>query len=212
MFEDRIDAGTQLVHKLLKYKDKNVVVLAIPRGGLPIGAIVAQALKAPLDVVLTKKIGHPDHKEFAIGAVSLQDIILTDAMGVSQDYIDIEVARIRKKLRERHAQYYKQRTPEMLKDKTVIIIDDGIATGNTLLATVKLVNKQNPKIIVVAVPVAPRSVIQKFKTDPNIDEVICLLVPDNFWAVGQFYENFEQVSDEEAISFLEESKHKKMTD
>ena len=212
MFEDRIDAGTQLVHKLLKYKDKNVVVLAIPRGGLPIGAIVAQALKAPLDVVLTKKIGHPDHKEFAIGAVSLQDIILTDAMGVSQDYIDIEVARIRKKLRERHAQYYKQRTPEMLKDKTVIIIDDGIATGNTLLATVKLVNKQNPKIIVVAVPVAPRSVIQKFKTDPNIGEVICLLVPDNFWAVGQFYENFEQVSDEEAISFLEESKHKKMTD
>lgn len=212
MFEDRIDAGTQLVHKLLKYKDKNVVVLAIPRGGLPIGAIVAQALKAPLDVVLTKKIGHPDHKEFAIGAVSLQDIILTDAIGVSQDYIDIEVARIRKKLRERHAQYYKQRTPEMLKDKTVIIIDDGIATGNTLLATVKLVNKQNPKIIVVAVPVAPRSVIQKFKTDPNIDEVICLLVPDNFWAVGQFYENFEQVSDEEAISFLEESKHKKMTD
>lgn len=212
MFEDRIDAGTQLVHKLLKYKGKNVVVLAIPRGGLPIGAIVAQALKAPLDVVLTKKIGHPDHKEFAIGAVSLQDIILTDAIGVSQDYIDIEVARIRKKLRERHAQYYKQRTPEMLKDKTVIIIDDGIATGNTLLATVKLVNKQNPKIIVVAVPVAPRSVIQKFKTDPNIDEVICLLVPDNFWAVGQFYENFEQVSDEEAISFLEESKHKKMTD
>lgn len=135
MFKDRIDAGTQLAAKLAKFKTENVVVLAIPRGGLPIGAIVAKTLKAPLDVALTKKIGHPNHKEYAIGAVSLEEMILTDAMGVTEGYIDKEVARVRRNLKQRHNQYYKYLTPAIVKGKTVIIIDDGIATGNTLLAT-----------------------------------------------------------------------------
>lgn len=211
MFEDRIDAGTQLVEKLAKFKNENVVVLAIPRGGLPIGAIVAKTLKAPLDVALTKKIGHPYHKEFAIGAVSLEDIILTDAVGVTQGYIDQEAARIQKKLKQRHDQYYKHLKPANIKGKTVIIIDDGIATGNTLLATVGLVSKQKPQKIVVAVPVAPNSVLQKFEADPNVDEVVCLHLPHNFRAVGQFYERFEQVSDQEVIALLEESNHRMVT-
>ncbi|TLP81797.1 phosphoribosyltransferase [Maribacter sp. ACAM166] len=204
MFEDRIDAGTQLAKKLLKFKNENVVVIAVPRGGLPIGALVAKALKAPLDVALTKKIGHPYHKEFAIGAASLEDIILTDAMGITQGYIEEEVARIRKKLRQRHDQYYRNNTPQKLTDKTVIIVDDGIATGNTLLATVELVSKQKPKKIIVAIPVAPNSGIHKFETNTNVNEIICLLVPQNFRAVGQFYRVFEQVSDQEAIAILEE--------
>ncbi len=205
MFKDRIDAGVQLAEKLAEYENKNVVVLAIPRGGLPIGAIVAKALKAPLDVALSKKIGHPYHKEYAIGAVSMEDIILTDAMGISETYIEEETLRIRKKLKERQEQYYQNRTPQRLKDKTVIIVDDGIATGNTLLVTVDLVSHRKPDKIIVAIPVAPESGILKLKSNPNVDEVVCLEVPYHFQAVGQFYEAFEQVSDEEAIRILEET-------
>jgi predicted phosphoribosyltransferase len=205
MFEDRVDAGTQLAEKLVQFKNNNVVVLAIPRGGLPIGSIIAKTLKAPLDVALTKKIGHPYHKEYAIGAVSLEDMILTDAIGVNKSYIEEEVYRIRKKLRERHNQYYRNRRPQNLKDKTVIIVDDGIATGNTLMATVELVSKQKPKKIVVAIPVAPSSGIHKFENNPKVDQIICLHAPYNFQAVGQFYKKFEQVSDQEAIQLLEET-------
>lgn len=202
MFKDRIDAGTQLKEKLLKFKDENMVVLAIPRGGLPIGAIVAKALMAPLDVALTKKIGHPNNKEYAIGAVSLEDTVLTEAKGVTKGYINEETIRIRKKLQQRHNQYYKKRSPQSIKDKTVIIVDDGIATGNTLLATIELVSKQNPKKIIVAIPVAPNSAIKKLESTQKVDEVICLRVPYNFQAVGQFYTTFDQVTDEEAISIL----------
>lgn len=204
MFEDRIDAGIQLAEKLMKFKDENVVVLAVPRGGLPIGVIIAKALNAPLDVVLTKKIGHPYHKEYAIGAASLEDIILSDTLGVSKNYIEKETTRIRTKLKERHNQYYRHHTPVDLANKTVIVVDDGIATGNTLLATVELISKQKPDKIVVAIPVAPDSGVSKFKNSPKVDETICLLVPNNFQAVGQFYMKFEQVSDQEAISWLEQ--------
>ena len=205
MFRDRIDAGRQLSEKLMKFKEEDVVVLAIPRGGLPLGAIVAKTLEAPLDVALTKKIGHPSNKEFAIGAVSLDDIVLTNTMGVTQGYITEETKHIRKKLLKRHDEYYKKRLPQNVKNKTVIIVDDGIATGNTLLATIELVSKQRPKKIIVAIPVAPNSAIKKLENTQKIDEVICLQVPYNFQAVGQFYEDFYQVSDQEAIQLLEEA-------
>ena len=209
MFEDRNDAGTQLAKKLTKFKEENVVVLAIPRGGLPLGAQVAKSLQAPLDVVLTKKIGHPTNKEYAIGAVSLESIVLTNAMGIEKSYIDQETARIRKTLSDRYNQYYKYQSQANLKNKTVIIVDDGIATGNTLLATIELVYKQKPSKIIVAIPVAPASAIYKISNTENVDEVICILIPDNFRAVGQFYENFEQVSDREAIQILEITNSKK---
>ncbi len=204
MFEDRIDAGKQLATALGTSNYEDVVVLAIPRGGLPIGSLVAKALLAPLDVVLTKKIGHPHHKEYAIGAVSLEDSILSDAYGVTKSYIQEETASIRQRLKKRHDAYFKGRPPAALKGRTVIIVDDGIATGNTILVTAQLVRKQQPKSIVVAVPVAPRSALEKLKASPNIDEVICLLTPTNFHAVGQFYSTFDQVSDKEAIQLLEE--------
>ncbi len=206
MFKDRIDAGTQLADKLLEFKSQNVVVLAIPRGGLPLGAIVAKALNALLDVALTKKIGHPSNKEYAIGAVSLENIILSDAVGVTKGYIEEETTRLRKKLKERHNQYYKNNVPQNIKDKTVIIVDDGIATGNTILVTIELVKMQNPNKIIVAIPVAPLSTVRKLENSPEIDEVICLETPYNFHAVGQFYEEFYQVSDQEAIQLLEESR------
>lgn len=205
MFKNRIDAGIQLAEKLLRFKNENIVVLAIPRGGLPIGSIVAKTLNAPLDVALTKKIGHPDHKEYAIGAVSLEDVTLTNAHGVPQDYIDREIVRIRKKLGQRYKQYYVNRRPQKLKDKTVIIVDDGVATGNTILATIELIAHQKPKKVIVAIPVAPSTVIRKFETIPDVTETICLRTPPDFQAVGQFYNVFGQVSDQRAIQLLEET-------
>ena len=203
LYENRTDAGKQLAEQLRPFIGQDVVVLAIPRGGLPIGAEVAQVLKAPLDVVLTKKIGHPHHKEYAIGAVSMDGVILSDTDTISENYIIEETARIREVLKERHRQYYKNRRPVDLKDKIVIVVDDGIATGNTLMATVQLVAKQNPSRIIVGIPVAPRSAVQNLESMPQVDEVVCLATPLNFMAVGQFYLHFYQVSDKEAIKILE---------
>ena len=150
MFKDRIDAGIQLAESLQHFKDEDVIVLAIPRGGLPLGAIVAKKLNAPLDVVLSKKIGHPYHKEYAIGAVSLENIVLTDARGATKSYIKEEIARIRKKLKQRYDLFYGEKSPKSLKNKVVIIVDDGIATGSTILATAELVRPKNPKKVIVA--------------------------------------------------------------
>lgn len=207
MFKDRIDAGLQLAEKLKGYRNEDIVVLAIPRGGLPLGSIIAKSLMAPLDVALSKKIGHPYNKEYAIGAVSLGHRILSDAAEVEKGYIEKETAKIRAKLKKRHDHYYKNRTQESLKDKVVIIVDDGIATGNTILVTAELIHDQKPKKTIVAIPVAPKTSIPKLEASPFIDEVICLFAPFNFHAVGQFYQNFPQVSDVEALAILEESIH-----
>ncbi|SHJ88563.1 Predicted phosphoribosyltransferase [Maribacter aquivivus] len=212
MFKDRNDAGNQLATLLAKYKDDEVIVLAIPRGGLPIGASVATFLNAPLDVVLTKKIGHPNNKEYAIGAVSLESIILSNSNILDNNYIERETERIRRTLKERHEQYYKNRSPKKLQNKTVIIVDDGIATGNTLLATIALVHKQRPSKIVVAIPVAPPSAIYKISNLEKVEEVICILQPNNFRAVGQFYKNFEEVTDQKAIQILDSFNSKKVSE
>lgn len=203
MFTDRTDAGTQLAKQLLKFKNQDVIVLAIPRGGLPLGAIVAKTLNAPLDVALSKKIGHPYNKEYAIGAVGIDTLILTDAMGVTKGYIEEETAAIREKLKERYRDYYKNRSPQNLKDKEVILVDDGIATGNTILITAEIAHRKGAKKIIIAVPVAPTSTVEKLKNSAYIDEVVCLDTPYGFKAVGQFYSKFPQVSDREAIALLE---------
>lgn len=212
MFKDRIEAGMQLADKLLPHKNGPLIILAIPRGGLPIGAMVAKGLNAPLDVALTKKIGHPYQKEFAIGAVSLEDMVLADNVAVSEEYISKETTRIREILKARHQRYYQHTSPQDLKNKTIIVVDDGIATGNTLLATIAMVKKQEPAKIIVGIPVAPGSGIQLLKSNPDVDEVVCLREPVNFRAVGQFYEQFPQVSDEEAVQWLEQTNTSMETD
>lgn len=209
MFYDREDAGRQLAEKLKKYIGENIVLIAIPRGGLPLGAVASEQLQAPLDVALSKKIGHPYNREYAIGAVSMQDRILTDATGVTKLYIEEETHRVREELQKRHGQYYRNSKPISLKDKTVIIIDDGMATGNTILVTIALVAKQKPSRIVVAVPVASKSAVQKVRKTEHVDEVVCLHTPFDFNAVGQYYSNFPQVTDEEAIEIL--SRHKEVS-
>lgn len=203
MFRNRTEAAYLLAGELLKYKGKPVVVMAIPRGGLPLGAIVADALHAPLDVALTKKIGHPFNREYAIGAVSRNQIVLSKPEGISQDYIDSETRRLRKTLEERHRLFHRKKSPVALKGKQVIIIDDGIATGNTLRVTIALIAAEAPDKIIVAIPVAPPEAVARLRDMDEVDEVICLETPRNFHAVGQFYEDFAAVSDEEALAIFE---------
>ncbi len=202
---NRKEAGSRLAEALRQYRGQEVVVLAVPRGGLPVGAMVAKALGAPLDVALSKKIGHPSNPEYAIGAVSLTDRVITDATGISESYIKQQIQRIREQLRRRYEAYHKERPEVPLKDKVVILVDDGMATGNTLLVLTKLVLEQGPKKIVVAVPVAAPSALDTFKRQPHIGEVVCLQSPEDFQAVGQYYVHFYQVSDDEAIQWLKES-------
>ena len=203
IFKDRIEAATLLANKLEIYKDKNAIILAIPRGGVPMGYVIAKQLHLPLEVVLSKKIGHPLHKEFAIGAVTLKSQVLSDAASeVSPDYIDEETKRIRALLTKRYNDYYGEKTPHQLKDKILIIVDDGIATGNTIISTIKMLHEENPEKIVVAIPVSSQDALQKLKNSPFIDEVVCLSTPINFRAVGQFYENFDQVDDAEVKTLL----------
>lgn len=209
MFKDRKDAGKKLARELIRFKDDNVIVLAIPRGGLPLGVEVAKTLKAPLDIILSKKIGHPFNKEYAIGAVSPDHRILTDTTTVSNEYIKEETKRIREELLRRQQLYYQKVQPKSVKDKTVIIVDDGIATGSTMLSTIEMLHKKKPSRIIVAIPVAPSSALEHIKHSPFLDEVVCLETPYNFRAVGQFYDEFYTVTDERAIRILEESNQNK---
>nr|WP_321230219.1 phosphoribosyltransferase family protein [uncultured Psychroserpens sp.] len=203
VFKDRIEAANLLAEKLENYKKKNAIILAIPRGGVPLGYIIAKQLHLPLEVVLSKKIGHPLHKEFAIGAVTLKSQVLSEeAKEVSNSYIDEETRKIRTLLANRYQDYYGNKKPQELKDKILIIVDDGIATGNTIISTIKMLHEEQPKKILVAIPVSSRSALQKLKKTPFVDEVICLSAPVNFRAVGQFYKNFDQVNDIEVKTFL----------
>ncbi len=201
-FKNRTEAGVQLASELLHYRGQDVVVLAVPRGGLPVGAMVARDLNAPLDVALAKKIGHPFNPEYAIGAISLGDRVLNNSEGVSPAYIDEISTRIREQLKVRYEKFHRDRPPVSLKDKVVILVDDGMATGNTIVVLTALLRQQHPAKIVVAVPVASLSAIEKLKSSGNIDEVVCLHSPYGFQAVGQYYDHFYQVTDDEAIQWL----------
>lgn len=203
MYKDRIEAGNILATKLKDYSETNAVILAIPRGGIPLGYIISEKLNLPLEVVLSKKIGHPLHKEFAIGAVTLNSSILSDAAAdISPKYIEEETKNIRSLLKKRYDDYYGDRERLKLKDMILILVDDGIATGNTMLSIIKMLHDEQPKKIVVAIPVAPYDSIKKLQASPYVDEVICPLIPDYFQAVGQFYQNFDQVSDTEVKQLL----------
>ncbi|WP_142786308.1 phosphoribosyltransferase [Changchengzhania lutea] len=208
-FKDRNEAAEILAKKLQKYKNSNAIIMAIPRGGVPLGFIIANALKLPLEVILSKKIGHPYHKEFAIGAATLKSRILSDAArNVAPQYIEDETNRIKELLKKRYKMYYGNKKPMEIKDKTVIIVDDGIATGNTILSTIKMLHDEKPSKIVVAIPVAPPDTLRKLHKSPFIDEVIYILSPENFRAVGQFYDDFDQVEDK-TVNYLLNKAHAK---
>lgn len=200
IYTNRQDASLKLISLLDKFKKDKCVILAIPRGGVPIGYYIARKFHFPMDLLLTKKIGHPLNKEVAIGAVSLENEIIDDYPYISKGYIDDQILEIREALKKRYEKFVCNRTPLNVKNKTVIIVDDGIATGNTLLAAIKMIRGKSPKKIVVAVPVAPTDSAQKI--GDNVDEFICPLITDDFIGVGGYYMDFSQVSDEEVVQFM----------
>lgn len=210
MYINREEAGNLLAEKLINYKNsKNTIIVAIPRGGVPIGYEIAEKLNLPLEIVLSKKIGHPFNKEFAIGAVTLESRILSDeADTVSKEYIEEETERIRNLLKKRVELYYENKKQLNFNDKVIILVDDGIATGNTLISCIELISQQKPSKIIVALPVAPSSSLEKINKLSVVNNTICLLVPRNFQAVGQFYEEFYQVSDNEVVELLKKANDK----
>ena len=200
MFQNRIDAGLQLAAKLSMYEYTQSIVLAVPRGGVPIAYIIAKELRLPLDLVLIKKIGHPTNKEYAIGATSLTDYFVIPHAEVSQKYIDNEVEKVQMKLKEMYIKYMENKVPVNIEGKTVIVVDDGVATGNTLSSTINMLRKLKPTKIVIAVAVASKSAYQMLKK--IADEVVSVIIPEEFHGVGGFYQNFAQVTDQEVMYYL----------
>ena len=204
LFKNRIQAGKQLAEKLSAYKNKkDVIILGIPRAGVEVAFSVAKALKAPLSVVVTKKIGHPFNPELAIGAVSPDNYIIDEDYRDKEGYAKKAIKELNAEIKNRYKLYTEGKLPQ-LKNKIAVVVDDGLATGHTMLAAIKYVKSKNPKKVIAAVPVAAQDSYEKVKS--IADEVICLHVPIFFNAVGSFYQEFEQLDDEEVISYLKESK------
>lgn len=197
---DRKEAGILLSEKLKKYQDTNSIVLAVPRGGVPVAYEIAQKLHLPLDVILSKKIGHPMNKEFAIGAMTMDATILDEHPEVPKQYITNEIIRLKELLREKYKLYMGDREPLEINGKNVIVVDDGIATGNTLLASISMLRKKNPAKLIIAVPVLPLDVLEIF--EQQTDEFVYLITSSNFRSVGAFYDQFHQVEDGEVIQIL----------
>jgi predicted phosphoribosyltransferase len=204
MFSDRIEAGLLLAEKLKKFKNDPGVVLAVPRGGVPVAYVVAKELGFPIEIMLTKKIGHPTNKEYAIGAASLTDHFIVPHENVSDEYIRSELEIVRKRLKEMYRKFMGEKEPANLEGKTVIVVDDGMATGNTLLGSIQVLRKSMPGKIIIAVPVASSNAVEKIA--PEVDEVVTVLIPEEFYGVGAFYDDFEQVSDEEVLFYLDKLK------
>lgn len=201
-FINRFDAAMKLSKKLDNYRGQNGVILAVPRGGVPIGFYLARYLDFKLDLLMTKKLGHPLNPEFAIGAVGLEDSIIEETENVPPDYIKQKTLEIHEQLKKRYKDFMGEKEPLDLKGKIVIVVDDGIATGRTILATIKMLRSKQPKKLVVAVPVASKQAAERIIKE--VDEFICLHIPVPFFGVGRFYEDFNQTTDEEVTSLLNE--------
>ncbi len=204
-FSDRIDAGKRLAEALADFKSKNGAVLAIPRGGVVIGYEIASALNLPLDVIVPHKLGAPDNPELAIGAIAedgstVLDENLTRYLGVSKEYIQAESERQKQEITRRLKLYRHGMAALELRGRDVIIVDDGIATGSTMKAALASVKNSGAKSVTIAVPVGPPQTIQELTL--LADRVVCLYMPDEFQAIGQFYDDFSQTEDQEVIRLL----------
>jgi len=209
IFANRRAAGRSLAWRLLKYADRDdVLVLGIPRGGVPVAFAVAQALGAPLDVFLLRKLGVPGQEELAFGAIASGGVRVLDGrtlheLSISDSQVEMVTDRERRELERRELTYRGSRPVLSPAGKTVILVDDGIATGSSALAAIRALGQLQPAKVVVAVPVAPPSVVNRLA--PQVDELVAVAAPDPFGAVGQFYDDFSQVSDEEVMDLLARS-------
>jgi putative phosphoribosyl transferase len=206
-FRDRRDAGRRLAARLTAYAGRaDVVVLALPRGGVPVAYEVAQALGAPLDVFLVRKLGMPGHEEFAIGAIASGGVIVLNEetlrdYGVSRDQVRAVVEAEMRELERREHSYRGDRPFPDLAGRAVILIDDGLATGSTMRAAVAALRQDRPARVIVAVPTAPPETCDEMRA--IVDEMVCLITPEPFYAVGLWYEDFSQTSDEEVRELLD---------
>lgn len=210
-FVDRLDAGQRLADEVEKLGLADPVVLALPRGGVPVAAVLAERLKAPLDVLLARKIGAPGEPEFAIGAVvdgpSPATVLheeTIDRLAISREYIDTEIARQRSAIADRRRLYSGEAAPIDLRVKDAVIVDDGIATGATIEAAMKAVRQSAARQIVLAVPVAPAKTIERLRG--VADRIVCLSAPRVFGAVGAHYADFRQVADDEVKRLLRQAR------
>lgn len=206
MFRDRKHAGELLAGRLSSYRGRpETVILALPRGGVPVGAALARELQLPLNVLGVRKIGAPEQPELAVGAVASGGVVVMDeraiaSMEISQATVAIAVAREREELLRRERAYRDERSPLELAGRTIILVDDGLATGYTMLAAVRAARQQKPERVVVGVPVAPPETLERLRGE--VDEVCCVHVAKRLFAVGEFYDDFSQVSDEEVCAVL----------
>ncbi len=204
LFKDRADAGRQLAGLLQHYKDENPVVVALPRGGVIVGREIARTLGCPLDITISRKLGHPMNPEYAIGAISEHSQVVGNQReweSVDQVWLKLSMDEQKREIDRRRQTYLQGKEPVGLMGKTVIIVDDGIATGSTMMVAIQEIKLQKPERIIVAVPVAPKeeaAVIRKL-----VDAFVAVIVPDYFLgAVGAYYRDFEQTSDSEVIKAL----------
>jgi predicted phosphoribosyltransferase len=208
-FVNRTDAGQRLAEKLTSYKNRaDVLALGIPRGGVPVALEVAKRLFAPLDVFLLRKLGVPGHEELAFGAIAsggvrLLDQEVTGALHIPDEVIESVTTAEMKELKRRERIYRGERPALNVRGKTVIVVDDGIATGSSIRAGIQALRQLQPARIVVAAPVAPIRTCNQLRSEA--DEVVCVLMPQSFYAIGQFYEDFSQVSDEEVLALLDQA-------
>lgn len=206
LFRDRADAGRRLAGRLAVYAGRgDVTVLALPRGGVPVGSEVARALGAPLDVFLVRKLGVPGQEELAMGAIASGGVrVVNDAvveeLGIAPDVMEAAAAREQEELERRERAYRGERPAPDVSGRVVILVDDGLATGSTMRAAARALKKLGPARVVVAVPVAPREACAALR--PEADEVVCAETPGSFKGVGRWYDDFSQTTDEEVRALL----------
>jgi putative phosphoribosyl transferase len=206
IFEDRADAGRRLAEQLQEFSGReDVVVLGIPRGGVVVAFEIAAALHVRLDIFLARKLGVPGQEELAFGAVAAGDGRFLDAQQIrlseiSEEQIERITAEVRETLQRRAVQYRGERAPLVVEGRTVVLVDDGIATGASVYAAIRALREMRPAALVLAVPVAPASTCAWLRRE--VDRLVCLYAPARFLAVGQFYGNFMQVEDEEVVELL----------
>lgn len=209
LFKNRVEAGQKLAIAMRIFaKESDLLILALPRGGVPVAFEVARELNAPLDVCLVRKLGVPGHEELAMGAISYgggivvnQEVV--DALGIPLSTVTQVAAVETAELKRRESSYRKGRAPLKVEGKTLILVDDGLATGSTILAALKVLRPQNPKKIIVGVPVTPASTFQEVRQ--QVDDMVCLMTPEPFYGVGQWYEDFSQTSDREVNELLKKA-------
>ncbi len=206
ILEDREEAGRRLADRLTRFRDEHPVILALPRGGVPVALEIARELAAPLDVLIVRKIGAPDNPEYGLGAIAEGGIQFLDGIriaeaGYSKEDLDVTIARETEELSRRARAYRGDRPPLDVSGRTVILVDDGVATGGTVEAAIRAVRARHPRRVIVALGVSPSDTLVRLRE--HADEVIVLMVPEYFAAVGEWYRNFDQVSDETVRRLLQ---------